>query len=71
MALQSVRETPRAVELLHIALGGIAGLAGGAIAGAAAFQSVVMALLAGLGGAVFGLIAALKRIEGDVGDEAD
>ena len=36
---ESVRETPRAGEVLHIALGGIAGLVGGAIAGAAAFQS--------------------------------
>jgi hypothetical protein len=71
MALQTVRETPRAGELLRIALGGLAGSVGGAVAGAAAFQSEVMALLGALGGAVFGLIAALKRIEGDGGDEGD
>jgi hypothetical protein len=46
-------------------------LAGGALAGAAAFQSVAMALLGGIGGAVLGLIAALKRIEGVEADGDD
>jgi hypothetical protein len=65
MRLQTVPEAPRAAELLQIALGGVAGLVGGALAGAAVFQSVIVALLGGMGGAVFGLIAALKRLEGD------
>ena len=71
MGPQTVPQPPRAVELLQIALGGMTGLLGGALAGAAAFQSVVMGLMGGLGGAVFGLIAAFKRIEGDERDEDD
>jgi hypothetical protein len=68
MGPQTVPDTPKAAELLQIALGAVAGLAGGALAGAAFFQSAVVALLGALGGAVFGLIAALKRIEGDEGN---
>ncbi len=71
MALHTVRGTAGAGELFRIGLGGIAGLAGGALAGAVAFQSAVMALVGAIGGAVFGLIAALKRIEGDEGDADD
>jgi hypothetical protein len=55
------------VQLFQIALGGMAGLIGGALAGAAAFQSEIVALAGGMGGAMFGLIAALKRIEGEDG----
>ena len=54
MGREIVREGPKAVELLQIALGGMAGLVGGALAG-------------GMGGAMLGLIAALKRIEGEDG----
>jgi hypothetical protein len=71
MALQTVRGTPRATGWLQIGLGGIAGFVGGAVAGAAVFQSVVVALLGGVGGTVCGLITALKRIEGDVEDGDD
>ena len=67
MVPQTVAEGPKAVELLQIALGGMAGLVGGALAGAAVFQSEIVALAGGLGGAIFGLIAALKRIEGEDG----
>jgi hypothetical protein len=70
MGPQTLPDTPKAAELLQIALGAVAGLAVGALAGAAVFQSVVVALLGALGGAVLGLIAALKRIEGYV-DYAD
>jgi hypothetical protein len=66
MGLQTA-DKPRAVELLQIALGGMAGLLVGALAGAAAFQSEIVALAGGLAGAVFGLIAALKYIEGEDG----
>jgi hypothetical protein len=55
------------VELLEIALGGLTGLVVGALAGAAAFQSEIVALAGSMGGAIFGLIAALKRIEGEDG----
>jgi hypothetical protein len=63
MGLQARQATPTVAELLQITLGAVAGLAGGALVGAAVFQSLVVALLSGMGGAVFGLIAALKRIE--------
>jgi hypothetical protein len=66
MAPQTVGK-PRAVELLQIAVGGVAGLVGGSLAGVAVFQSAIMALVGGMGGAVFGLIAALKGIEGEDG----
>jgi hypothetical protein len=64
---QTVPQKPRAAELLHIAVGAMAGLLAGALAGAAAFQSVVVALVGGVGGAVFGMIAVLKRLEGEDG----
>ena len=67
MAPQTVPERPSAVELFQIALGGLAGLVGGALAGVAVFQSEIVALAGGMGGAVLGLIAALKRIEGEDG----
>jgi len=67
MGRKIVREGPKAVELLQIALGGMAGLVGGALAGAAVFQSEIVALAGGMGGAMLGLIAALKRIEGEDG----
>ena len=67
MGPQTVSERPSAVQLFQIALGGMAGLIGGALAGAAAFQSEIVALAGGMGGAMFGLIAALKRIEGEDG----
>jgi hypothetical protein len=68
MGLQTVSDTPKAAELLQIALSAVGGVVLGALAGAAVFQSVVVALLGALGGAVIGLLAALRRIEGDVGD---
>ncbi len=68
MGPQTVPQGPKVAGLWQIALGGAAGLAGGALAGGAVFQSLVVALLGGMGGAVVGLIAALKRIEGPEGE---
>jgi hypothetical protein len=52
----------------RIVLGALAGMAGGALAGALAFGSLVVALFAGLGGAVFGMLGPARRAEGAAAD---
>src|SRR5262249_38281280 len=60
-------ERPSAVELLQIALGGAARAAGAAPAAGASAPPGLAAAAGGRGGAVFGLIAALKHSEGEDG----
>jgi hypothetical protein len=40
-------------------------MAGGAVVGGLAFQSLIVALFAGLGGAVFGMVGPARHAEGE------